>query len=59
MFCDKPADAVILEKLRNDFKNLFLNDEHGNPRVWTLFDNIDDAFERAKGQVRRFLISIY
>lgn len=46
--CEKP---VILEKLRNDFKKYFLNDEHGNPRMWTLFDNIYDAFQRAKGQV--------
>lgn len=56
--CEKPADIIILEKLRNDFRKHFLNDEHGDTRVWTLFDNVKDAFEKAKNQVCEFVVLI-
>jgi hypothetical protein len=48
---EKTTDVVFLEKLRQYFENLFLKDEHGNLRVWTFYNNIDESFKRATDKV--------
>ena len=49
---EQTADTVILGKLRTHFEERFRYDEQGIPRVWKPEDDIDNAFRKAKEDVR-------
>lgn len=49
---EQTADAALLSKLRTAFEEKFRYDEHGVPRVWKPEDDIDEAFRKAKDEVR-------
>lgn len=49
---EQTADTILLSKLRTAFEERFRYDEHGVPRVWKPEDDIDEAFRKAKDEVR-------
>lgn len=50
---EQTADTVLVSKLRAAFEEKFRYDEQGVPRVWKPEDDIDEAFRKAKDEVRR------
>lgn len=49
---EQTADTILLSKLRTAFEERFRYDELGVPRVWKPEDDIDEAFRKAKDEVK-------